>query len=469
MTSLKNHWIIALLLILAATLISFLPSLFNDFVNYDDPVLIFENALIREGSFSNAVNIFKTQLSGNHSRFNPLVFISYMSTLRFFGPNPFWFHATSLLFHLGCVAAAFWLTMLLTQSLPVSVMTSLLFGIHPIHVEPVAWISSLMHVMYSLFYLLSLILFLKAIRSERANPLLLFASFISFVICGCCFSAGAATLPAILLLLCVWQDSSLQKKRLALLLPFFALSLFWAWITVFAAKNSHIITNPYFNTSTYSLNERIHLSSLSIFYYLRQLIAPLNFTIVYPEGYYSHPFNALYTVFLAVGILALLMFYKRRPVQTRPVFFGALFFLITILPFLKIYSTTSSLTNDRYCYLACYGIFFILALWANLLLEKRVPLIRTVSAIAAVYLLIITWSACRNWKNSATLWSNQITAYPKAYPAYVGRADFYLSQGRYQNALDDLDRALQLKPDYIEALNLKGTTLLLSGSPQSPC
>jgi tetratricopeptide (TPR) repeat protein len=254
---------------------------------------------------------------------------------------------------------------------------------------------------------------------------------------------------------------------LALLIPFFALSLFWAWITVFAAKNSHIITNPYFNTSASSLNERVHLSSLSVFYYLRQLIAPLNFTIVYPEGYYSHPFNAFYTVFLAIGIVALFIFHKRRPDRTRPLLFGTLFFLITLLPFLKIYSTTSSLTNDRYCYLACYGIFFVLALWTNNLIEKRAPLVKTISGIAAVYLVMITWGACQNWKNSTALWSNQIAAYPKAYPAYVGRADSLLSQGRYQNALEDLDRALQLKPDYIEALNLKGTTLLLSGSPQA--
>ncbi len=466
MTQLKKTWII-IFLILTATLLCYFPSFSNSFVNYDDSLLLFENKIIHDYSFSNAIKIFETHLKGDHSRFDPLVFIVYMTTKHFFGFNPLWFHLTSLLFHLGCVIAVFWLTFLLTRNTFMSAAASLLFGIHPIHVEAVAWASALMHVMYSFFYLVTLALFLKGLQSPSQKPYAFILSFFSFLICGCCFSAGAITLPFILLLLCCWQDNFLKLKRFFMLAPFFLVSVFLTWITLFTAKHSQIIANPYFNLETSPLSERIHLSSLGIFHYLSQLLAPLNFAIIYPEGYYLHSLNFLYSLLLAAGFLGLFLLYRKKPAQIKPFLFGFLFFFIVLLPFSKLYSTTNSLTNDRYCYLASYGIFLVLAAWANLLIKQQRLLIKIILGTLVFYLLLNTWAICHNWQNGETLWSNEIRLYPRAYPAYLGRADYYSQDGQYQRSLADLNTALLLKPDYTDALRQKATVFLLSNDPQA--
>ena len=126
-------------ILIGIALVCYIPALFNGFVNYDDPTLLFENALIQTFSFENTGRIFAEILSGHYSRFNPLVFIAYALIYRFAGFDAFWFHAASILFHTGGTVMVYLLAREMTRNARLSLICALLFAVPPIHVEPVAW------------------------------------------------------------------------------------------------------------------------------------------------------------------------------------------------------------------------------------------------------------------------------------------------------------------------------------------
>ena len=446
-------------------LVCYIPALFNGFVNYDDPTLLFENALIQTFSFENTGRIFAEILSGHYSRFNPLVFIAYALIYRFAGFDAFWFHAASILFHTGGTVMVYLLAREMTRNARLSLICALLFAVHPIHVEPVAWASALTHVMYAFFYLCSAYVFHGALHKEKRRAAWVALSFLLFVLAGASFSGGAMTLPLILALLMPLQPGTSHKKLAIWLSPFFALSGYFAYLTIHTAKSADVITNPYFNIGQYPFFERVNQSVVSLLYYIKQTLFPYSYSIVYPEGYFIPFGNGVVTAsFMLFTILAAVS--RKRFFRLQYFTAGFLFFIIAIAPFLKIYSTSDSIINDRYVYLASFGLFLILAEIIDRTLTSKRKTFQPVALVLSAslgYLVINTWTMSLNWRNGEMLWSQAIKMYPRAYPSYVGRAKYFYAQKEFAKTLADCDRALAYNPNYVDALSLKGLVSMTMG------
>lgn len=458
----SNSTLRCILILLAVTFACFAPVLFHDFVNYDDPTYLHQNTIIQQFSLPQIARIFQAMLEGHYNRFNPLVYVVTMTVHHLAGFDPFWFHAVSLLFHLGTTTLAFLLARKITQNIRLSFICAILFGVHPIHVEAVAWVTGLIHLMYTFFYLSTVYIYCLALERPRHKIPLISLSFFTFCIAGCSFSGGVITLPAILLLIAGFKEQKFPKQQLIGLIPFFLLAAYFAYLTIYTARNADVITNTYFNTDQYSLLTRLNLSALSVARYIQQIIFPHSFTFEYPQGYFlplSHPGITL--SFAALVFLLILNHW--RFFHLKYFTLGFFIFLITIAPFLKFYSTSTSITQDRYAYLASFGLLLILAECVDTLLarkRKQGLLIKILLAAGLLYLITTTWVTSQHWRNGETLWTQLIKIYPRAYPAYVGRADFYINARDYEKALADCDTALLFDPRFADALSLKGTALL---------
>jgi hypothetical protein len=219
--------LILALAVVALTALSFYPVINNGFVNLDDNVLVYENTKIMHLS-TDSIRVMFT--SFHASLYHPLVLLSYALEYRFAGAAPAVYHATNFSLHLCNVLLVFWLFLLLTEDRLIAFLVALLFGIHPMHVESVAWISERKDVLYAFFFLLSLALYVFRARTGRWK----YAVFAFLAFIGAVLSKPMAiTLPLLLVLFDVMLR--LPQKRLRPWLeklPFFAVAGIFTWLTM---------------------------------------------------------------------------------------------------------------------------------------------------------------------------------------------------------------------------------------------
>ncbi|MCH8904171.1 MAG: hypothetical protein IIA45_09690, partial [Bacteroidetes bacterium] len=220
-----NRIVFYLLLLVAITAIVLSPSVNNDFVNFDDHVYVLKNEIITNTTSDGIKTIFDRHkpVAGNY---HPLTILSYALEYKFFKLTAERYHLNSLLLHLINVLLIFWLIYLLAGNLNVAFITALLFGIHPMHVESVAWISSRKDLLYTLFFLLSMIFYLKYFfRNNLTEPikqnryLYLILSIIAFVL-ALLSKAQAVMLPIILILIDIFLRRKISIRSLLEKVPF---------------------------------------------------------------------------------------------------------------------------------------------------------------------------------------------------------------------------------------------------------
>src|SRR3989339_477012 len=439
-----NKWQknILIFFILSVTLVSYIPSLKNDFTNWDDGVLVKDNRKIRDLSFENIKNIFT---SYNVGLYDPMFSLSLALEYKFFKLNPRVYHTTNLTLHLLNCLLVFWLMFLLTKNNFVSFFVSLLFGIHPLHVESVAWISERKDVLYSFFYLGSIISYLYYVKNKDKKYYVL--GLFTFVL-SLMSKTMAVTLPLVLLLIDYIKQSSHPepqakdlsiRKKIIEKLPFFVLSLIFGIITIFAQrsikniKEGQVLT--FFDIVFNVCNELI--------FYITKLFLPLNLSAVYPfleriGGMFSKIFSISPIIII---ILVLAVYFSKK--HTKKIIFGSLFFLLTLLPVLNIIPIGRVIPADRYTYIPFLGLFYILGEGIfYFYTQKTQNIIRVlilVLLIAVIPILsYLTYQRCKVWKDSLTLMSDVIKKYPDTVTvSYNNRGNSYRDNKEYTRAIAD--------------------------------
>lgn len=174
----QKYKIFSLIILAYITVFSFYPALSANFINLDDTAMVINNQYIRDLSIDNVIDVF----SNYHYRlYHPIVTISYAVEYYFFKLDPFVYHVNNILLHLLNVFLVFFIFQRLTKSFAISYIVSFLFAVHPVHVEAVAWISSRKDLLYSVFYLLSMLFYLKI--SESKNKTNMFILSVLFLLC----------------------------------------------------------------------------------------------------------------------------------------------------------------------------------------------------------------------------------------------------------------------------------------------
>lgn len=447
-----------LLGLIVITIIIYFKSLNNQLTTWDDKNYITENKDIRT-LHGDSVNytIKKTFSSYVMGNYHPLTMLSYCMEYAKYKLNPKPYHVTNLVIHLFNTLLVFAFIWLLTKQQWVAFITSLLFAIHPMHVESVAWVSERKDVLYTFFYLSALCVYLIYLNKEKTKWIWYLGMFILFIL-GLLSKAMTVSLPIAFFAIDFFLGRKINWKVALEKLPFIIFSLIFGFIAIEAQKAIHAIGD-----ANYNFLDRILFSSYGLIMYLWKIVAPVNLSCFYDypikeDGMYPFIF---YVAPLILFTIAFLIYKSLR--FGKDIAFGFGFFLITIVLVLQILPVGAAIIADRYTYLPYIGIFFVLARWINSVIEDpskkakalKLPMIAGIT-IFSILFCYLTVQRCKIWHDSIVLWNDVIEKFDNIPKAFNGRGDAYTIAKQYDKAITDLNRAIQLKSDYYEAYYNRG-------------
>ncbi len=450
------------------TFLTYLPALTAHFVNWDDPLYVTDSPWIRLSienikalffSFPGKVNL-------------PLTRLSLSLNHAVSGFNPWSYHFINILLHLLNTALVYSLVRTVSRALngdkveEVALITAAFFGLHPLHVESVAWVAERKDVLYTAFFLGSLICYLWYILQEKTG--LFFLSLALFIF-SLLSKAQAVTLPLILVAL----DWLVQRKTtigrwLMEKGPFFAISLAFGLWNLLLTKGLQATDPEFINPlSHFTFWQRLLLTGYAFSHYLLKTIAPFKLSVIYPYPELTGgALSSLYSIYLIpiIGIIVLLVYLGRRD---RVAAFAVLFFLINIgVTFQTIIGITPSIMNDRYTYLASIGVFFLFALLLRQALIRWSPWTRGIQVFLLVglgLLAVVAFQRTKVWQDSLSLWNDVLVKYDRVALAWINRGEARAGLRDFAGAENDFDRALELDPQSSLAWANRGAARIKRG------
>jgi tetratricopeptide (TPR) repeat protein len=447
--------------IAALTLAVYARAFGHEFLNWDDWDYVLGNGLVTGRHWG---ALLRAIVSDN---FHPLSLLSLALDVRTpLSPGPFL--VGNVVLHALDTLLAFALAWRLSSGrIRVAAFVALLFGLHPMHVESVAWISERKDVLYALFFLAAAIAYDRYL--ERRGLSWLAFAFGMFLLS--CLSKGmAVSFPVVMILLDFWRGRPLRGNRVLLeKLPFFAVALVVGAIAVNvqAGGDVHGLLQRMPGSSPALVPagvltplEHILLPTYGHLLYVTRFFAPLGLCAFhpYPTGAELHaPLFLLSPVFF-VGTLVVAAWDVRR---TRLVAFGVGWYLATLALVLQWIPVGGAFMAERYTYLPYVGLAFLCAMALDRLLATRARLGFTVwclSALLAGGYALETARQVDTWRNSVTLWSRVIAVYPRCAVAYEFRGNALHLEARLEDALADLVRARALGDRRSDLFEELGTT-----------
>jgi len=459
-TETKSHKFI-LWGILLLTAIVYSNSIGNGFVLWDDDVYIYYNPLIRDLSLQGIKKIFISNYTDNYT---PLTYFTNAIEYKFFGLNPKAYHFFNLVFHLLNVWLVFQLISFLikTQSASnnyslithrsslVPAFVALFFAIHPMHVESVAWATERKDVLYSFFFLLSLIYYIK---EGNKNYLL----SILFFLLSCLSKLMAVTLPLVLILIDYYKNKFQISnfKSLIKYIPFITISIILGITAMYTSnRDSGVGIDA---IPDFSFLDRIFLASYAVLFYIFKLFVPINLSAIYP---FPIKENGIFPIeYYVAPIIILLIFWGIFKLKNyrKEVAFGMLFFLITISIVLQFIPNGKGVVAERYTYIPYIGFFFCFAHTLSKI-EGKIKSYLTIILIGyAIIFSILTYQRNKVWKDTLTLFSDVIEKNPTIALAYNQRGFARQLEQDYAGAMQDYSQAISINPNYTEAYINRGT------------
>ncbi|MBK8845191.1 MAG: tetratricopeptide repeat protein [Bacteroidetes bacterium] len=448
------------------TLIAYYPCLDNGFTNWDDPTYIIENPIIKELSAANIKRIFSEVYFANYQ---PLQIVSYAIEYHFFGLNASGYHAVSLAMHIVITLLVGFFIYLLINDIWLSAAAALIFGVHSIHVESVAWAAERKDLLYALFLFSALIFYTKYVQSAFKLKWIVLA-FLFFIL-SVFSKTMAVSLVPMLILIDILYKREFNARAIIEKIPFVVLAIIMGLISVNVTKDT---TDPYAQESApYPLMSRIYFASHNLLNYLVKSIVPIN-----QKTYYQYPVVGNEAVpieymiaFAVVLILSGLIIYSLK--FTRWIFFGVGFFTVAVALVLMLYTIGPTIFSERYTYVASAGLYALIAYGlmqlgtsgiAGFKLNKNISL--GIICVCALLLIVKTRAQCEVWKDSITFWSDVIKQDSKVPIAYNNRGNEYKSKNDFEKAIPDLKEAIRLKKDYLEPYIILGDIYRTQGKSQ---
>lgn len=447
-TERNNYFVLFGLLIITA--IVFSACLKLGWTNWDDDLYVYENPVVSEARLK---DIFVKP--AEYNTYNPLVISSFALEWKLVKDKPFLYHFDNLLLHLICTALVWFFFRRLGLSLWWSAFAALLFGIHPLRVESVAWITERKDMLHALFFMASLLYYIRYMESGKNRQLI--AAFVFFVL-SLFSKIQAVTLPLILILLDWYFRREISLKVLMEKIIFFAVSLFIGLLgSTFFIKNVYISTDSKAIVNALGFCEQIILAGYAYTIYVLKSAIPYAISTLYPMPSSLRPehwLGATAAVFIFACALAVWRKY-------RFITFGLLFFTLNIFLLLMPFKANeSAFLHDRYTYVAYVGLFFVVAATMQKLSKKFSRSRFAVITIAIVMLIVfgvMTAKYIPVWKNSETLWTYVIKKYPQQIPiAYLNRGEYRYKNGLADMAIEDFSRCIEINPDYLLAYINRG-------------
>ncbi len=437
---------ILLAIIVLLTICVYYNSLDNQFLNdWDDGAYITNNPHIKHGPNESLVKNAFTKFSNGH--YHPLTTISYGIEYKLFGLEAKPFHVFNLLFHIVNALLVFAFIKLLVNDILIAFLTALLFAIHPMHVESVAWISDRKDLLCTIYYVGAMCTYLLYLKKGRNK--LLAITFLLFIL-ALLSKAMAITLPIVFFVLDYFRNRKFSSKTVIEKIPFLILSIVFGYISIQAQKANDALGDM----TTLGFIDRIAFSGYSLVMYIEKL-----FWFADISAYYNYPllengkYPIIYYILPLLLIVLFLILYKIKT-QRKVIVFSFGFFLVTIALVLQIVPAGSVIMADRYTYLPYLGLFFMIAFFIKHVIGFSKVHANVVYAIIFIYVLSCLYFAIgrtKVWHDSLALWSDTIKKNPDAALPYNDRATFLINAKQFELALNDLNKAIEIRPTYVKA------------------
>ncbi len=444
-------WLLAIVA-MAITVACLWPTLQNGWVNWDDDAYVLRNPMVQQLSGEQVGNMFTT--AHQVGLYHPVTMLSLAIDYHFWQDNAFGYHLTNLLWHLVNVLLVFMLMRRWSNAM-VAFVVALLFGMHPMHVESVAWVSARKDVLYTAFYLLSLLCYEQFTHKHRRVwwyllSLLLFAIALLA-------KSMAFTLPVILVLADYLQGRRQGWQQWLEKLPFLVLS----GVALVVAKYGQQASDSMMAVAEYPLYKTLFIGTNNALLYAIKALLPVNLSPFHPFPFLEGIVLPWYYYASSVPfIIGLFLLY--RAFRWRKAFFGMAFFLVTIGPVLQIIPFGKAVSAERYTYVAYIGLFYLVALAVHRMLNPPKKWARMQGAVVALmaiwvgFLGVQTYRQAKVWNNGATLWSAVVERYPRHYFGYLNRGVYYSDAGELERAKSDFDLGIALNPPLAEGYYERG-------------
>jgi len=458
---LSKRWEIAkVAAIILAGVLPYLPALRGGFV-WDDEPLITSNLLLRTSS-----GLGEIWAGSRTADYFPLTNTVFWIEHHLFGNNATGYHALNILLQ-AANALLLW-RILLRLKIPGAFLAGLIFAIHPVHAESVAWISELKNVLSMFFFLISALFFFEIEDQRFLNRTVAYsASLVAFLL-ALLSKTQVVFLPVALLLCAWWRNSPVEPKRqgkgnslrlqraIVRTVPFFLIAIVFGLITIWFQNRGigeeEIILGPF--------TRRLTNAGMAIWWYAKQVFAPVQLMAVYPQWRFDTPALVEWLPLFAI-IGGLLLLWRRH---SRGLLLAFAYFIIALLPVIGIvrmsYARSGALVADHLQYFADISLIALFSagvarLWSNGRHE-----IRIVTATVILVLLGLmgsyTWARAGVYRDEQTLWQDNFSKNPNTWQGHNRVGQLLFKQEKFAEAAPHFERAVQLKPELADNYNLLG-------------
>lgn len=443
------RWMIPL--VLSLTAIALLPSLWADFVNLDDGEYVTDNGILKNGSL---VELLTTPVQGNH---HPLTMLSLYLNFLVSGNDAWSYHLLNLLLHLANTYLLFRLAMHLSNNnIIVAFTTAILFGVHPMHVESVAWVSERKDVLYALFFLAGLTYYVKYVEAGSRKH---YALVILFLALSLMSKPAAVIFPVVLLAIDFFKRRPLRVGLLVEKIPFFALAVVLGIITMLEQKSAGATGQEIFSTTT-----KVLFGFYGIMMYFVKMLLPVNLAVFYPYPAINTALPAEYYIGPLFFLVLVGLFYFTMK-KYRAVAFGLLFYVINLLLVLQFLPVGSAVIAERYTYVPYIGLFFAAGWWISHLSNSGImKASRIILPVAGIF-AILSWNQSTVWNSSKSLWQQAVENHP-SNKAYANMGTLMRNEKNYNEALEYFNKAIALNTIDHEAYNNRGNVYFDMNMPQ---
>ena len=427
-------------LIVLLVFLAYLPALHGGFI-WDDDFYVTNNPTLHDLGGLQRI-WFKV---GAVPQYYPMVHTTFWLEYHLWGLNPVGYHLINVLLH-ATAAILLWQVLLHLQ-IPGAWLAAVLFALHPVCVESVAWITERKNVLSAVFYFAAALAYLRFVALEEPggpNRLRWYWYLGALVLFMAALLSKTVTcsLPAALLLVCWWKKGRVQRGDILPLLPFFVLGVGLGLMTAWIEKY-HVGAQGAEWSLTFG--ERCLIAGRALWFYAGKLVWPVHLTFIYPRWKIEPEvwWQWLFPI-AAVGVVAGLWLARRR-IGKGPLV-AVLFFAGTLGPalgFVNVYPMRYSFVADHFQYLASVGLITLCA--AGL---ARIP--RIIPATLVVLLGALTWQQAGIYRNLETLWRDTLAKNPDCWMAHNNLGHLLSNQGRIDEAMEHYHKAIQINPNHYE-------------------
>lgn len=392
---------------------------------------------------------------GATQQYYPLLHSAFWFEHLLWGDATTGYHLVNVLLHATGACLVF--VVLRRLAIRGAALAALLFALHPVCVESVAWIAEQKNTLSLVLYLCAALVYFRFSESRRPGQ---YVGATLLFLAALCTKTVTATLPAALLVILWWRNGRIDRKRdVEPLLLWFAFSAAAAVVTSWFERTQIGAQGASFD---FTPLQRALLAGRVVWFYFGKLILPVNLSFVYPRWTLGPADLAgIFGVIAALALAFLLWRYRQRGALAALLFFAGTLF--PALGFINVYPFVFSFVADHFQYLASLGVITALAAGATIRLVAWPRAFQAGAALVLLVLTVITWNQSYIYRDSISLFEDTLRKNPDSPMAHNNLAEALAREGRVADAVPHLERALQLQPAFAEAENNLGDDLRALG------